>query len=38
MPVTAGQLATAVVASWRIHAYVNALVASLASLSGYLDG
>jgi hypothetical protein len=38
MPVMAGRLATAVATSWRIHAYVAALVTSMANLSQYVDG
>jgi hypothetical protein len=38
MPVTASQLATAVAAAWRSHAYVTALVTSMTNLSQYVDG
>jgi hypothetical protein len=35
--VTGARLATVVATSWRVHAYVTALVTSMADLSGYLD-
>lgn len=38
MPVTASQLAAAVATSWRIHAFVTALVTSMTNLSRYVDG
>lgn len=38
MRAAVGQLAAGVVASRRIHAYIAALVASMANLSSYLDG
>lgn len=38
MPAMAAQLAYAVATSWRIHAYVTALVTSMTNLSQYVDG
>jgi hypothetical protein len=38
MPVTAARLATVVATSWRIHAYLTALVTSVANLSRCIDG
>jgi hypothetical protein len=37
LPVTVARLATAVATSWRIHAYMTALVTSMTRLSQYVD-